>query len=368
MALNSNALTARLGRLTLPVKLAVACLFAALLPVSAALLVLNEEWEDNAIEDTQQMLAIRADDRERLLASHIGYFQRVAAGLAEADVIQDYLWALRRGDRTRASEVGATAFSFVQSMQAAEWGDTHHIFLTDSDGNVVLSPPHDEQDLPFYLPHIVGVDQINRAGSHLGHFIGNRSFFRQALTEPVVSPFYGFEERDHYHQLVLNPVFGPAGEPLGTVVIEIAIDAVTALMQEGITVGQSGRVFLATMDGQPVVHSRSEPIERIDSEGLSAAIAVGTETRGRFTRPDGTEVFGVYAPSTVYPWVVCIEIDSAEIMAPIWTQRRKALTIAVLLAMALGVVGVGIGLHFGLPLRRLAADADCIAHGSLEHA
>ncbi|MFT5050536.1 MAG: diguanylate cyclase (GGDEF)-like protein/PAS domain S-box-containing protein [Chlamydiales bacterium] len=350
------------------IKLAASFLVAALIPVSIALVMLEEEGASKIVGRTQENLETLAQDKEDLIKAHVNSLQMAASTLARSEVVTRFLTEVD-GPMEPGSEsfmLGALAEDLVHSTQDTLWGATHHVFLTNTRGEVILSPPHGEYDDAYRAPFTADELARKTLGTHLGHSIAEHDFFDEALTSPTITSFFGFEERDHFHQLILHPVLAPDGTPLGLVVVEVAIDAVTNLLTGGFTLGESGKVTLATILGQRVVHSRDADTGIIDSEGLHDAIRTGEATFGDYLVDREREVFGIYLPSSIHPWIVCIEIDRAEVMREAAAMRTYMFKILGITALVLGIVGTLLGMWFGKPLVRCAAAARRVSEGIIK--
>ena len=350
---------------SIAMKIAVFVFVGAVTPALVAEFVLHQHLMEETLARTEDQLKIRASERERLLVRHIEGMQSIAAKLAETTSVREYLSAVERDDAGGLENFGDSAEDIMSVTQRSQWGRTHHIFLTNRDGDVVLSPPKEPTEIPCRLP-TVGTEALrNRLGTHLGHNIADHEDFFAALDRPVVSSFYGFVERDHNHQLIMQPVRDAEGRAVGTVVIEVAIDHIDQMLTDGFTLGETGKIFIATRRGRAVSHRVDGFSEALRSQGLAQALASGEIRYGEFEGHEGETVFGIYRPSEIFPWVICVEIDQAEVMAPITAEKQAIALIALATALALGVIGIAVGLYFGMPIRALAKQSARIAEGDL---
>ena len=347
-------------------KLAVAFLASAIIPASVGLVLLEQQGSEQTLADTRAHLESLAMDREELLKSHIGSLQQAASTLANSALVRRFATSMGADSELGESLVGELAEDLFHATQAELWGKTHHIFLTDTTGRVVLSPPKGPYAGGFRVPFTPGEELVASLGSHLGSSIGSNKFFEQSLSGSTVTTFYSFEEKDHYHQLILHPVRDANGETKAVVVFEVAIDAVTELLSGGFILGDSGRVTLATTTGHRVVHNRGDDSGILDSEGLRQSMLTGELTFGDYRVDGDREVFGMYLPSAIHPWIVCIEIDQQEVGMASSENKAFMYKILGLIAVAMGVLGMALGTWFGRPLRKLSAAAQRVSEGCIE--
>ncbi|MCP5024280.1 MAG: EAL domain-containing protein [bacterium] len=349
-------------------KLALAFLASAIIPASVGLVLLEDHRSERHQNETQAQLGFLAADCEELLKAHVASIQEVASMFASSRLVTNYLEGLEGSDRqtSSAENAGRLVEDMVHKAQRELWGKTHHIFLTDTTGRIVLSPPRGDYVGSFRDPLEPSDEEIASHGSHLGGSLDANECFKQSLSEPTVTNITSFRERDHHHQLIMHPVKDAMGTPLGVVVVEVAIDAVTDLLSSGFTLGESGRVTLASSTGHSMTQNGDESAQAMNSQGLRDSILSGEMTSGEYLLDDGREVLGHYQPSSVRPWILCIEIDQAEVGMATRSNRALMFQILGLIAVAMGILGVLMGTWFGRPLRKLSAAAQRVSEGSVE--
>ncbi len=348
-------------------RLAAAFMGAALVPLVIAMSLNRAEGEQAVVAHTQRSLEQIAHAKHEALEAHVTALRRVAAVLATAPDARVFLEARKSGSAAEwLRAAGRDVEQHLRAAQQAHWGATHHIFLIDSAGLVVLSPP--AGDFEPYDPDLAPDAAFRaRAGSHLGQSLATLPEMPGALLEPTVSGFFNFPDRDHHHLLVLHPVTDDAGTPLGAVVIEIAIDEIEGLLASDFDIGEGGRVYLATPEGKRIRHSRSAASAvYIPPPGLRMALDTGQPWSGLFRGESGAEVYGMYWPADPLPLVVCVEADWATAMAQIAGQRRIFVWTLVASLLALCLAGALYGRHFGHILGATARQARRVAGGALD--
>jgi len=217
-----------------------------------------------------------------------------------------------------------TVYQVVRQLQEAKWGRYHHIFLVDHEGTIILSPPHGQATT-----------------AHEGHSIRTSPYFSQALQQPTLTDFFGFEEKDHFHQLLLYPIHSADGRPLGLVGIEIVIQHLLDWMnQEADHLPTGTRFFLTTLEGREIVHAKQEVIPSYPyiADKLASANeffgVVGTEDHGR--------VIGHYQKAASGPFVLAFEIPVNTAYADLYALLLKLVLLNLLgLAFVLILMGRG---------------------------
>lgn len=345
---------------SISVKIAIAFFLASSVPLVIGLGLINKKAHDRVQLDVERKLVELVTSRERLLREHIENIQKYAESLASFPSVVEGLSTIKAGGDLDAKTLSAAAED-IASMQNATWGKTHHIFLTDAQGTIILSPQHEGWER-----HGVTAETIRDTQSeHFGDSIADAEYFEDALISATVSGFFGFEERDHYHQLALHPVRNDDGRTIGIVGIEISIDTTQMLLMDNFMLGRTGHLFLTTDTGQRVVHLKEDHDQQSHpSEGLSESINSGRMVSGRFTH-DGADVQGIYLPSRVYPWVVCIELDHDEVMLPALAQQRQFTIVGGLILALCGLTAVFVARIFGSPIKELVISANAVADGDL---
>ena len=279
------------------------------------------------------------------LHNHFEVMSHNAETLASDEALRDVLAGHAAGT-TPPNADNQRALNALERYQETHWGVYHHVFVTDVEGNVLLSPEYN-------------------GGDHLGENVSESPFFGPALEVSQVTDFFGFSEKDHFHQLYMHPVKDETEQTLGVLIFEIEIAYITDILSEQFELGQTGRIFLATLEGEPVVKYHDEHSGKITNEGIDTALEQGT-AMGTFQAAGGKAVLGTYIKDNRYPWVLALEIDEAEVFAPVQAQFNQAILSVVIALLILGVLGIFIGNAFAKPLVVMAKTARKIADGDLE--
>ncbi|MFQ5570361.1 MAG: methyl-accepting chemotaxis protein [Rhodothermales bacterium] len=292
----------------------------------------------------QELLTV-AEVKRATLNDHLRTNIQDAQGLAQNRSLIDFLQLIQESeaDLDLADESSYhQSYGLLRDYQETHWGAFHHVFLTDPQGQIILSPPHKDA-----------------AQAHEGQSIIDSPFFQPALNSTQITDFFGFTEKDHYHQLLLEPVVDSDGQALGVLVFEIDIDHVKQLLESHIDVARTMKVFLATLDGFEVVKAKVEGEDRtaLESPGLITALQE-ERAAGEYVNHEGRSVYGIYLRDTTYPWVLGLEVDKSEIMAPI----REATRDVILFTMIFVVLLLGLGFLSGRGMAKSLVDMAEVAH------
>ena len=326
-------------------RLAGVVFLASFLPAACVVVIVGGmmvRGQTRAIEDR---LVAQAEDRLHAVDTWIQGYQSIAEGLAHAPLIRWGLRAAADGDTKVGEGTREAATALLGVFQEQAWGDTHHFYVTDPSGTVVLSPLHADQPR-----------------AHLGNALGDRVWFGDALERPLVTPVFGFPEKDHHHPLVTHPVRDEDGRAMGVVVIEICTDALAGMLA---TEFKDTVSYLVSLDeSEPRLVSTGEVAS---STGLlSRAWRLRERQIGEAEASSGETILGVYEPSGVYPWMVCMEADAGTILAPVRARMRMLGVLVGVLSVLAALGGWLVGRRFVRPLLALGAAARRIADGNLD--
>ena len=341
-------------------KIAIAFFVASAVPLIVGFGLIDENAHVQAAVHTEQKLVELATSREGLLRERIESIQNHAEALAMLPSVQNMLHSID-SEAPFDDEALVRVAHDVAAIQSSIWGLSHHVFLVETGGRVVLSPPKDGWDEPGLTADLVRSTQ----GPHYNETIATAENFSSGLVSSSLSGFFEFSERDHFHQLVMYPIRDQDGQSIGMVVIEVLIDSTQSLLLDNFKLGESGRLYLTTDTGKLVVHLKEDESRQFNpSPGVIQAINTGTLTTGEY-HLESKDVHGVYLPSKVYPWVLCIEIDHDEVMAPVLAQQRNVAIVGAIILALCGFTGIAVARIFGSPLKALVKSANAVADGDL---
>ncbi len=297
-------------------------------------------------EEIQKELIHVARLKQSALEAHLNMIAHSARSLAAVTSVKSFLEQPypENGDNRDYN----SAYDVILQFQEKHWGIFHHIFIADPQGNVVLSPGHN-----------------NSSKSHLDQNVSSSPFFKPALSVAQVTDFFGFAETDHYHQLYLQPVKNNAGETLGVIVFEVKIDYVNHILNDGFDLGASGKLFLSTLNRQPVVEKKADYKDALTQPGLRTALDRG-RSFSEFNNDKGVEMVGVYLKSQKYPWVIGVEISQDDVYKPLEGQMSQFLIVLLIAGIIIGIAGFVLGNSFTRPIKEMVEKAKEIARGHID--
>ncbi|WP_127718270.1 methyl-accepting chemotaxis protein [Halobacteriovorax sp. HLS] len=271
----------------------------ALLPIFILSGYFIYQARENSINEKVKNINSMAKSKQITLENHLGNYIKSLKSITKNKLLLSSV---------KSKKFDNGAYDLIKKFQEEMWGVSHHIFIADTKGHIILSPHHKD----------------NVKSSHLNHSIKESKFFNGALEKTTVTDFYGFEETTHYHQLVMIPIISE-GKTLGVLISEITIKYFIDLLKKDFELGETGDIYLSTLDYKKVVHLKKDEILDVKSNLLSKAFSDG----GSYgeNKSFGRSVLGAYIKSKKYPWLLAVEITKEEVIAPI-NKTAKVFAIA----------------------------------------
>jgi len=156
--------------------------------------------------------------------------------------------------------------------------------------------------------------------------------------------------------------YDSVGTSQGVIGFELMISHEIEKMTEEVDLGENGRIFLAALDGTPVVHLKDDAKPPIQTPALTEAINSGQFT-GITTNEMGTEVIGFYLKNDQYPWVMIAEVESAEAFQGV-TEIKSFFTTSIVITTIIVVVLIILFANLITnPLKKLIMTADKLTDG-----
>jgi len=256
-------------------------------------------------ESIQESLFTIVQTKNDRLEQYIDETASIGLSLASTSVVQQYISAPPGSPESAAlaSQVNDLLYSF----QEANWGKYHHIFLIDQSQRIALSPNH-------------GADERGSPSSHLGENTAENKWAAQAFAEGTVtvSDYSSWVESDHTHQMLFYPVKDSNGLVQAVIGFELLITHIQQLLQENFELGETGRIFLVTNEGVPIVHQGIGSQTPIKTAGFEEARRLGISSERR-ENASGKEVIDLYLANAQYPWVLAAEIEAREAFSSLST-------------------------------------------------
>lgn len=324
---------------TLRAKITITILIFGLLPLIVA------SYFNHSIlkEQIQSQLWNIAEIKQAALENHLHLLKTNARALSETNVLNRLL-----ASKSPQNQLKQDAHNLILSFQENHWGVFHHVFLTDTDGEVILSPGHN-----------------NSTKSHLGEEIKDSPFFKPALSTTQVTDFYGFSETDHFHQLLMQPIKGKNGTTLGVLVLEVEIDYVAQILNKGFTLGKSGQIFLTTLDRKKVLKNKDAG-KKIYNNPIIAEASDKGKSFGAYQNENNQAMVGIYITDKKHPWILGVEILESEAYSSLSGQFTTFLFALIIGTIFVIIAGFIFSKKLTDPLRLMAQKAADIAAGDFE--
>jgi len=235
----------------------------------------------------------------------------------------------------------------------------------------------------LFLVDLQGRVALSTDLAHEGRDYSDQDFFRKGLALPHTQlPFNGGERRgrgstlpDPGSLIVVIPVVGEQGRPLGVIGARSDVRTLSKILDEGTGLGRTGKAYLVnssyellegvslptTDDGQGEGKAQA-----IQSEGIAAAVEDGSTSTGLYKDYRGVNVVGVYRYLPDLQAVLCTEQDLAEGFRAIYTIFAVNLSIALIAVLL--AIGASLLLTRSIagPLVNLVNTATQIAAGDLD--
>lgn len=302
-------------------------------------IILTDQMEKRLIATTRTRLNI--------LRHHLEMVEKMGDFMAESDQLKTYLIQRASGNPGAGSRENAA--SFLKSFQETHWGVYHHIMIADVNGKIIMSPSHG-----------------GPGKNHMGQDISGSRFFKEALKKAVITDFFGFEEKDHFHQLYMHPV--KDGErTVAVIVYEIEISFLDYVMNQGTMeeAGVKSEGYLSTLDGVRVVKAKDQLAKPVEHPGILQAREEG-EAHGVFINERGEKVIGSYIRDPHHPWIMVLETG----LDGIYADSLQRLLYSLFFTLS-GFITLFVLLLFGVrlfmrPLKRLIARFKELAEGEAD--
>ena len=310
--------------LSIKVKIISLTLILSIIPI-IVLGINNLNSTTNTLRESEiEKLSTLTKTKEASLEDYLDAAIKSAQGLADSQAVHDYINNTeQRTEVTQENDQepvdnSQAALNSLRSFQEANWGRYHHIYITNKQGKVILSPPHGDS-----------------TSSHKDQDISKSSYFKAAFDTAQVTDFFGFEEADHYHSILIQPI-KINNQAEGFLVFELEIGHITEVLTKNLELGETGKLLLTTSEGMPIVRNKGEEQEQLTSPGIIEAQENG-EAQGIFPNQEGTNVIGVYDKHDIYPWIIGFEINEEELLQSV-NHIRQSTYLGVLVTMVIVII------------------------------
>ncbi len=164
------------------------------------------------------------------------------------------------------------------------------------------------------------------------------------------------------------PIYQTGGRFLGALTAKLDLAAVHRLLRR-FAAWESGQVYLITVDGRPLVGSRTAPAElmrRTLDAGVVRRLLEREDSTVEYRGLDGEQVVGTLKRVPRLDWAVLAEIPAGEAYRQVARLRNVTVLLVAALLGGVGLLAYFLGLLITRPLDRLTRGAAKVAEGDLE--
>ena len=310
-------------------KLLLLLILISLVPVSTLGLISYYETTEIFTNTVQGHLRGIVRAKESALEDYFQTTESIAEAIGAIDVVQVYIQHTNREvsvkNRDAFKRIEKRVENILYTFQESHWGRYHHIFLINRSHKIVISPNH-------------GKSEKGSPSSHLGEITSGNIWAHRALQtgETTVSDYSSWTESDHNHQMLFYPVKNPEGQVNALIGFELQIPYEQKILTEGFRLGETGRIFMTTDEGIPIIYQGTGNERLLSKSDLIEVDTTGTSA-GRRINSEGKEVIGLYVKHHKYPWIIVAEIEADEAFRELY-GLQTILIVGFLAMLALIVI------------------------------
>ena len=296
--------------------------------------------------------------KEGALVEYIESTETIGAAIAKTDIVQAYVGLTNRQllDKNEQAYrlLEKRVENILYSFQETHWGRYHHIFLVNRSQKIVISPNHGEK--------VKG-----SPSSHLNQDTSNNTWAERALQRATttVSDYSSWQESDHSHQMLFYPVQDENGIVQALIGFELQIPYEQQILTEGFNLGKTGRIFLTTEQGVPIVYKGIENQQPLRTADLTEVKVRGTSA-GRRLNAQGKEVIDLYAKHNSYPWILVAEVETDEAFRSLYGLQTILLGGLIVTLVLVVVLSLVFAARIVNPIRQLTSQMEKISLGDFD--
>jgi len=191
--------------------------------------------------------------------------------------------------------------------------------------------------------------------------------FREGKKRTTLTDFEWYEPSNEPSSFLSTPLYDDSDRLIGVAAFKISLDETNAIMNERVSMGETGETYLVGPDklmrsdsymdqiGRSVRSSFADPARgMVDTEGSRAALAGKTGIK-RILDYRGQYVLSAYTPVKIgnfFTWALLAEIDAAEAFSPVTNLRWFMGIMAILTVMLITVVALLLSRSIAKPITR----------------
>ena len=339
-------------------KLLIILLLIALIPLVILGIVIYRQTTNNLTTTTQDFLSTIVKSRNDALENYIESTEGIGASLARTTTLQQYIKLagkeLTPEEAVQFEELKLEVNNLLYSFQEENWGKYHHIFLINKDKKLAVSPNH-------------GENVQGSPSSHLNEDTSNNKWAMQAIQQGItaISDYSSWIESDHSHQMLFYPIKDNLGTSQAAIGFELQIPYEQELLTENIQLGQTGKIFLTTDAGVPIVYKGINNQLPLNTSGITEAKVTGSSF-GLRPNASGVEVIDLYLKNSKYPWVLVAEIEAQEAFSSLRAIQLIMLIGLVITLIIVTILSVLLSNLIVSPIQTLTKQMEEVSLGKLD--
>ncbi len=204
---------------------------------------------------------------------------------------------------------------------------------------------------------------------------GQSWFHTAAAGQPVVTSL--IRRGDHIEWIIAQPVIGANGRTQGVVIGDLNPTVLATLLNPELNKGNNvvavdaqNRLIYSTQDVGKVTSDTAMLADGVLSTTVNNAATQQADSTGqpgvaRFNDSQGKEVIGGYDIVDKLHWTLIAEEPASILLAPVSTQRQRAVLIVILGGVLVAVVSILLAWRTTRPISRLTGVARRVAAGDL---
>ena len=345
--------------LSIKTKLALILVFIALVPLATMGGIIFFQTTDSVTRSIQESLLTIVKSKENALENYIDSTESIGQAIAETSAMQDWIRLSNKGELSNSEDLRRRfqerqIQNIIFRFQETNWGKYHHIFLIDESRKIVISPNH-------------GVISAGSPSNHVGQDASENQWAMAALDQGItqVSDYSSWRESDHTHQMLFFPVKDKANNSRAVLGFEKQIPYIREILEEDFQLGETGKIFLMTLDGVEIVYQGIENQQPKITEGFQEALQTGFSSERR-VNANGVEVIDLYLRNERYPWVLVAEIEAEEAFRDlVELQKLMLIGIGATLLIAI-IVSIFFANTIVKPVRTLTEQMEQISLGNFD--
>lgn len=279
--------------------------------------------------EARDTLQAAVQARQVALVEYFESAELIGSAIAATDTVQTYAELTNRnlggGNLQTLQRLQLRVANLLRSFQENHWGRFHHIFLFDRSNRIVASPGH-------------GLAKIESPSELLKKDLSRNPWAMESLHKgkTVISDYWSWKRGDHSHPVLFFPVRDASNRIQAVIGIELNISYQQQIVSQGFDPGRTGRIFLATEKGVPIMQQEIAHTAPLTGEALNQTKLTGSWS-GRRLNAQGREVIGHYVKHDQYPWILGAEIETSEVLVDLFQLHLILLAglVGVLLVLAI---------------------------------